>query len=74
MVLYFDPVESPAPIKRVWCLFEILTLANTPGGELSLGGVASHKLPAMRHTLPFTIYELQVYKLPATSLKFTSYR
>ena len=35
MVLYFDPVEDPAPIKRVWCLFEVLTLVTTPGGELS---------------------------------------
>ena len=37
VILYFDPIDDPAPIKRVWCLFEILTVADTPGGELTLG-------------------------------------
>ena len=37
VVLYFDPIESPAPLKRVWCLYEIMTLVTTEGFELMLG-------------------------------------
>ena len=37
VILYFDPLDEPAPIKRVWCLFEILTVAMAQDGELTLG-------------------------------------
>ena len=37
VVLYFDPIESPAPLKRVWCLFEIMTLVTVKESELMLG-------------------------------------
>ena len=36
-VLYFHPLDAPAPIQRVWCLYEILTVVTTEGGELTLG-------------------------------------
>ena len=41
-ILYFHPLDDPAPIKRVWCLYEILTVANTEG-ELTLGFSSSGK-------------------------------
>ena len=41
-ILYFHPLDDPAPIKRVWCLYEILTAANTEG-ELTLGFSSSGK-------------------------------
>ena len=40
VVLYFDPIESPAPLKRVWCLYEIMTLVTTEGFELMLGNTS----------------------------------
>ena len=42
-ILYFHPLGDPAPIKRVWCLYEILTVATTEGNELSLGFSSSGK-------------------------------
>ena len=42
-VLYFHPLDAPAPIKRVWCLYEILTVVSTEGGELTLGFTSSGK-------------------------------
>ena len=43
MILYFHPLDDPAPIKRVWCLYEILTAATTEGNELTLGFSSSGK-------------------------------
>ena len=42
-ILYFHPLDDPAPIKRVWCLYEILTVATTEGNELTLGFSSSGK-------------------------------
>ena len=42
-ILYFSPLDDPAPIKRVWCLYEILTVATTEGNELTLGFSSSGK-------------------------------
>ena len=42
-ILYFHPLDDPAPIKRVWCLYEILTAATTEGNELTLGFSSSGK-------------------------------
>ena len=46
-ILYFHPLDDPAPIKRVWCLYEILTSlrqrATTEGNELTLGFSSSGK-------------------------------
>ena len=42
-ILYFHPLNDPAPIKRVWCLYEILTVATTEGNELTLGFSSSGK-------------------------------
>ena len=42
-ILYFHPLDDPAPIKRVWCLYEILTVATTEGNELTLGFSRSGK-------------------------------
>ena len=42
-ILYFHPLDDPAPIKRVWCLYEILTVATTEGSELTLGFSSSGK-------------------------------
>merc|ERR1712185_211945 len=43
VVLFFSPIEAPAAVQRVWCLYEILTLLaitddhGRPSGELRLG-------------------------------------
>ena len=42
-ILYFHPLDDPAPIKRGWCLYEILTAATTEGNELTLGFSSSGK-------------------------------
>ena len=42
-ILYFHPLDDPAPIKRVWCLYEILTVVTTEGNELTLGFSSSGK-------------------------------
>ena len=36
VLLFFHPIEKPAAVERVWCLYEILTLISTEGGELRL--------------------------------------
>jgi len=47
-VLYFHPLDAPAPIKRVWCLYEILTVVSTEGGELTLGFTSTGKKEMFR--------------------------
>ena len=47
-VLFFHPLDDPAPIKRVWCLYEILTVVTTTGGELRLGFTSSGKAEMFR--------------------------
>ena len=53
-ILYFDPLDDPAPIKRVWCLYEILTVATTKGNELTLGFSSSGKKEMYRIASAFT--------------------
>ena len=36
VLLFFHPIDKPAAVERVWCLYEILTLVDTEGGELRL--------------------------------------
>ena len=36
VLLFFHPIDKPAAVERVWCLYEILTLISTEGGELRL--------------------------------------
>ena len=41
IVLYWGPADVPAPLKRIWCLYELQALVSTPGHELILAFDAS---------------------------------
>lgn len=55
-ILYFSPLDDPAPIKRVWCLYEILTVATTEGNELTLGFSSSGKKEMYKIAAAFAKY------------------
>ena len=55
IVLYWDPVDAPSPLKRVWCLYELLALITTPGYELSLGFTASGRKEIMKMAKTFAL-------------------
>ena len=53
-VLFFHPLDDPAPIKRVWCLYEILTVVTAQGGELTMGFSSSGKKEMFRIAKAFS--------------------
>ena len=55
IILYWDPVDAPSPLKRVWCLYELLALITTPGFELSLGFTASGRKEIMQMAEAFAM-------------------
>ena len=55
IILYWDPVDAPSPLKRVWCLYELLALITTPGFELSLGFTASGRKEILQMAEAFAL-------------------
>ena len=55
IILYWDPVDAPSPLTRVWCLYELLALIMTPGYELSLGFTASGRKEILQMAEAFAL-------------------